>query len=45
MIDSLRAISLKGAGITDLKSELFLIMIWTLLTFAIASKVFKFREE
>ncbi|MDQ6984686.1 MAG: ABC transporter permease [Candidatus Dojkabacteria bacterium] len=45
LIDSLRAISLKGAGITDLKSELFLIMIWTLLTFAIASKVFKFREE
>lgn len=45
MLDALRAVSLQEANLWDVRKELFIVFLWTLLTTAIALKIFKFREE
>lgn len=45
MLDALRDISLRNSSILDVSLEIGIIAIWTLVTFIIAARVFKFREE
>lgn len=45
LIDSMRAIALQGAGITDVGSELLLISAWILGGLALARSTFSFNEE
>ncbi len=45
LLDALRAISLQNAGLLDIKNELFVILIWTVITTIIATRIFKFKEE
>lgn len=45
LIDGLRAISLYNKGIVDIYPEILMIVIWTVVTFVIAVRIFKFREN
>lgn len=45
VIDSLRDISLLDASVYDLQQEILVLTVWTLVSFIIAIRVFRFREE
>lgn len=45
LIDALRDIALRERGLEDILFELALILVWTLATFLLAARFFKFREE
>jgi len=45
LLDALRAVSLREATLYEVRDELLIVLIWTLVSFIIAVKVFKFREE
>lgn len=45
LIDALREIAIKGAGLQDIERELLILLVWTLLAFLVAAKLFKFEEE
>ncbi len=45
LIDALRAVSIQNKSIFEVKTEILIIAVWTVVAFVIAAKLFKFREE
>jgi hypothetical protein len=43
LVDAMRAVILEGASFTAIRNELAIMAAWTILPFAVALKIFKWR--